>query len=318
MFALPSGPAGSWELRRRLLQMLEMIFERMLQGQRSESESVASVSLQRLRGIRHIALDLDGTLYRGQTVFRETIPFLALLDRLGIGRTFLTNNPSKRPEEQLEHLRQLGIEAREDELYTSAHATIELLRVRFPMIRRVFLLGTPGLAETFARAGFEMTSDDAADQPDAVVVGFDLTLTHQRLCRAAWWIDKGIPWFATNPDLVCPTDQPTVLVDCGAICAALTAATGRSPLAVAGKPDPAMLRGILHRRGLEPRQLAMIGDRLYTDIAMARATGALAVLVLTGETKADQAARAQPAPDIVVPTLGELGSLLIRAKQCDC
>ncbi|MDH7502267.1 MAG: HAD-IIA family hydrolase [Verrucomicrobiota bacterium] len=290
----------------------------MLQSQRSESESVDSVPLQRLRGIGHIALDLDGTLYRGQTVFRETIPFLALLDRLGIGRTFLTNNPSKRPEEQLEHLRQLGIEAREDELYTSAYATVELLRERFPMIRRIFLLGTPGLAETFARAGFEMTAEDAADQPDAVVVGFDLTLTHQRLCRAAWWIDKGIPWFATNPDLVCPTDQPTVLVDCGAICAALTAATGRSPLAVAGKPDPAMLRGILHRHGLEPRQLAMIGDRLYTDIAMARATGALAVLVLTGETKADRAASAEPAPDIVVSTLGELGSLLVRAKQGHC
>lgn len=293
-----------------------MISEHMLQSK--SGESVVSVPLQRLRGIRHVALDLDGTLYRGQTVFRETIPFLALLDRLEIGRTFLTNNPSKRPEEQIEHLRELGIGVREEELYTSAHATIELLRERFPTVRRVFLLGTPGLAETFSRAGFEMTLDDPTDKPDAVVVAFDLTLTHQRLCRAAWWIDRGVPWFATNPDLVCPTDQPTVLVDCGAICAALTAATGRSPLAVAGKPDPAMLRGILHRYGLEPEQLAMIGDRLYTDIAMARATGALAVLVLTGETKADQAARAQPAPDIVVPTLGELGSLLIRARQEHC
>lgn len=278
-------------------------------------DSVGSVALSRLQALRHVALDLDGTLYRGRTIFRDSVPFLRLLAEMGIGRTFLTNNPSKRPKELLEHLARLGIDATESELYTSAHATIELLREKHPGVRRIFLLGTPGLAETFEGAGFELASDTPDDRPDAVVVGFDLTLTHSRLCRAAWWIDRGVPWFATNPDRVCPTDQPTVLVDCGSICAALSAATGRSPLAVAGKPNPAMLRGVLHRHRLEPRQLAMIGDRLYTDIAMAHQTGALAILVLTGETTPEQAAVAKPAPDIVVPNLGELGALLVKAKQ---
>jgi NagD protein len=146
------------------------------------------------------------------------------------------------------------------------------------------------------------------------VVGFDLTLTYARLCRAAWWIKQGKPYFATNPDRVCPTDQPTVLVDCGSITAALEKATGRAPLAVMGKPDPAMLRGILRRHSLDSRNLAMVGDRLYTDMAMARRTGSLGVLVLTGETTAAEARKYSPAPDIIVPTLAEFGDLLRQAR----
>ena len=118
------------------------------------------------------------------------------------------------------------------------------------------------------------------------VVGFDTELTFARLCRAAYWISKGKPFIATHPDRICPTDQPTVLVDCGAICAALEQAAGRGPDVVLGKPDPCMLRGILSRHALAPEQLAMVGDRLYTDMAMARRAGALGVLVLTGETTA--------------------------------
>jgi NagD protein len=139
-------------------------------------------------------------------------------------------------------------------------------------------------------------------------------LTYARLCRAAWWISRGKPYFATNPDRVCPTDQPTVLVDCGSICAALEAATGRKPAAVLGKPDPAMIRGILHQHSLQPEHLAMVGDRLYTDIAMARQAGALGVLVLTGETTAQQAAASSPAPDLVVPSLAEFGAKLKEAQ----
>jgi NagD protein len=161
-------------------------------------------------------------------------------------------------------------------------------------------------------AGFKLTPDDPSAPPDAVVVGFDMTLTYARLCRAAWWIKQGKPYFATNPDRVCPTDEPTVLVDCGSITAAIREATGRAPEAVLGKPDPAMLEGILKRHSLEPGQLAMVGDRLYTDMEMARRAGAVGVLVLTGETTAEQAAACSPAPDRVVADLTELGELLCK------
>jgi NagD protein len=143
-----------------------------------------------------------------------------------------------------------------------------------------------------------------------VVVGFDKTLTYPRLCRAAWWIKQGKPYFATNPDRVCPTDEPTVLVDCGSITAALATATGCAPRAVLGKPDPAMLQGILQQHALKPENLAMVGDRLYTDMEMAHRTGALGVLVLTGEATANEAARHRPKPGLILPTLAELGELL--------
>ena len=267
-----------------------------------------------LRDIRHVALDMDGTIYRGQTLFEFTPHFLELLKELKIGYTFLTNNPSKSVADYLAHLAGLGVPARREQLYTSTEATIEYLRKQWPEFRRLFVLGTASMSEQFAISGFTLLPDDPLDEPDAVVVGFDTTLTYGRLCRAAWWISRGKPYFATNPDRVCPTDEPNVLVDCGSICAALETATGKKPRAVLGKPDPAMVEGILRRHSLEACHLAMVGDRLYTDVAMAQRAGALSVLVLTGETSAEAVAAYTPPPDLVVADLAEFGKLL-RAAQ---
>ncbi len=268
----------------------------------------------RLREIAHVALDMDGTIYKGGTLFSCTLPFLAQMRELGIGCTFLTNNPSKSSQDYLAHLRKMGLAATTDELYTSAQATIDCLRRRFPEVKKIFALGTPSMLAEFRGAGFELTADDAEDVPDAVVIGFDLTLTYDRVCRAAWWIQQGKLFVATNPDRVCPTDQPTVLVDCGAICAMLEKATGRAPDIVLGKPDPTMLSGILDRHGLRPAQIAMVGDRIYTDILMAHRADAFGVLVLTGEATARDAEQANPRPHLVVPSLAELGAALAEAR----
>ena len=269
----------------------------------------------RLARIRHVALDMDGTIYNGGTLFAATGPFLTLLGQLGIGYTFLTNNPSKSVADYLLHLERMGVRAEPGQLYTSTQATIEYLRESQPHLRKLFILGTPSMCDEFASAGYEFTPDSPQDEPDAVVVGFDSTLSYARLCRAAWWIKKGKAYFATNPDLVCPTDEPTVLVDCGSICAALQGATGRAPAAVLGKPDPAMLRGILHKHELRPEQLAMVGDRLYTDVAMAKRAGALGVLVLTGEATSEEAAAYSPPPDLIVADIAELGQRLRAARE---
>lgn len=272
--------------------------------------------ISRLGKIRHVALDMDGTLYLDKTLFKTALPFLALLEQLRIGCAFLTNNPSKSTAEYLAHLKGLGINATAEQLFTSTQATIDFLKRKFPRIRRLFVLGTQGLCDELTAAGFELTPDDPNAPPDAVLVGFDKTLAYPRLCRAAWWIKHGKPFFATNPDLVCPTDEPTVLVDCGSITAALEKAGGHAPSAVLGKPDPAMLQGILQRHSLGPENLAMVGDRLYTDMEMARRAGALGVLVLTGEATAAEAEKHIPRPDIIVPTLAEFGELL-KAHNSD-
>lgn len=278
------------------------------------SQPPAAALVLRLRQIALVALDLDGTVYQGGTLFPFSRPFLAAMDELGIGYTFLTNNPSKCAADYRAHLARLGIDAAPDQIYTSALATIDFLRRERPELRRLFALGTPSMQTEFSAAGFALTADDPGDEPDAVLVGFDLTLTYARLCRAAWWIKQGKPFIATNPDLVCPTDQPNVLVDCGSICAALKAATGRGPDLVFGKPDPSMLTGIMARHRLQPGQIAMVGDRIYTDMLMAHRAGVLGVLVLSGEATAADAAAADPAPDLVLPSLTEFSELLRRAR----
>lgn len=258
---------------------------------------------------------MDGTIYSGGTLFKSTVPFLATLERLGIGHTFLTNNSSKSTKDYLAHLRKIGINARADELYTSTQATIEHLQKNFPRVKKLFVFGTKSLRKEFAAAGFVLANDSANDEPDAVVAGFDTELVFVRLCRAAYWIKQGKPFIATHPDRICPTDEPTVLVDCGSICAALEKATGRAPDVVLGKPDPSMIRGLLRRHSLAPENLAMVGDRLYTDMAMARRAGALGVLVLSGETTAAEAKKHSPPPDLIVSNLREFGALLREAKK---
>ncbi|HPY31868.1 MAG TPA: HAD-IIA family hydrolase [Verrucomicrobiota bacterium] len=271
--------------------------------------------MKKLSQLRHVALDMDGTIYSGGTLFEFTRPFLAQLDRLGVGYTFLTNNSSKSSRDYLARLGRLGIEAAPHQLYTSTQAAIEFFREQRPELKRLFILGTPSMIEEMTEAGFVSTADHADDEPDAALVAFDTGLNYARLCRTAWWISRGKPFIATHPDFVCPTDEPTVLVDCGAVCAALQAATGRAPDVVLGKPDPCMIRGILHRHNLQPHQLAMVGDRLYTDMAMAQRAGAVGVLVLTGETIAEQAAAANPKPDVVLPSIKELGEQLEAVQK---
>jgi len=271
--------------------------------------------LERVRQIKHVALDMDGTIYKGATLFPCTAPFLSRLNSLGVGFSFLTNNPSKSVAEYLKHLENMGISATAEQMHTSAQATVACLKMRHPEAKRLFVLGTPSMTEEFEKAGFIAVSESADELVDAVIAGFDLTLTYSRLCRAAWWISCGKPYLATNPDWVCPTDQPTVLVDCGSICAALEKATGRKPDVTLGKPQTEMLDGILHRHGLQPREIAVVGDRIYTDMLMAHNAGAFAALVLSGEATLEDARNAIPQPDVTIQSIRQLGELIEEAKN---
>lgn len=280
---------------------------------------------EKLSLIRHLALDMDGTIYLGSRIFPFTIPFLEKMKAAGIGISFLTNNPTRSVQDYLDKLAKMGIEATEDGMYTTSLAAIDYIKEHHPQARRLFLLGTPSMAEQFRKAGYEECADDPGDVPDVLVVAFDTTLTYSRLCRAAYWASQGIPYVATNPDRVCPTDKPTVLVDCGSLQKCIEHATGRKPDIVLGKPDPTMLQGIMHRHGLKPEEIAMVGDRIYTDTAMAHNAGAVGVLVLSGETtmetvkkvQADAATNPEPEfypPDLVVNNIAELGELLLESR----
>ena len=275
------------------------------------------VLMEKCSKIKHVALDMDGTIYMGSTLFDFTIPFLNTLTANGIGYSFLTNNPTKSQEDYLKKLEKLGIHATKDEMYTTAIATIDYIKVHFPNARRLFILGTPSMIAEFERAGFVSVADDPTERPDVLVVAFDMTLQYSRLCRAAWWAKQGVPYIATNPDKVCPTDQEVVLVDCGSICRCIEYATDRRPDIVIGKPNPDMLDGIKNRYGLDVSEIAMCGDRIYTDVAMAHNAGALGVLVLSGETTLETALSSDPQPDITALNIAEFAELLLESKNND-
>jgi NagD protein len=281
----------------------------------TDIHDVSGATLNRLGKLRHIALDMDGTIYNGKTLFPFTIPFLNQLKSMGITYSFLTNNPSKSTTDYISKLSSLGIEASEEEIYTSAQATIDYLKHHHPQYKRLFLLGTPSMIGQFEKAGYVSTLDSPEDEPDALIVAFDLSLNYERLCRAAWWTKQAKPYFATNPDRVCPTDQPLVLVDCGSICAAIEASTGRKPDYVVGKPQAAMLDGIIKSKKLKPEEIGMVGDRIYTDMMMAHNAHAYGILVLTGEASLDDARKANPEVDIILPSIEVLGNLINYSRQ---
>lgn len=272
--------------------------------------------------MRHVALDLDDTLYRGHNLFPETLSFLELLERLGIGYSFVTNNSSRGVSEYLAHFEKIGLKARREQILISTHAAARKLQKLFPHIRRLFIVGTAGMAEELALNGFECVTEN----PEAIVIGYDPNLNFQSLCKAAWWIKKGLPFIATNPDRTCPTDSEHVFVDCGAVCAALREATGRSPDIIAGKPDPMLLQIVMETHHLASSQLAMVGDRLETDVAMGRRAAVTSVLVLTGEfgrSAQRERGESMPAvgslhrPDFIFPNLEAFGRELMAQNNFD-
>lgn len=276
--------------------------------------TVTSDIKEQLKHIKHFALDMDGTIYNGSTLFPFTNDFLNHLKAQGIGYSFLTNNPSKNTADYLKHLEEMGISATKEEMYTSAVATINYIKNQHPSIKKLFILGTPSMIKEFEDAGFISTADNAEDKPDALVVGFDTSLIYSRLCRAAYWATQQLPYFATNPDWVCPTDQPNILVDCGSICACIEGATKRKPDIVIGKPDPGMLDGIIKKYKLKPNEIAVVGDRIYTDVQTAKNIGALGVLVLSGEASISDVLASTVKPDIVTKDLSELLELIQQSN----
>ena len=191
----------------------------------TDIKKTSNVLLEKVKKLKHVALDMDGTIYNGSTLFPYTVSFLNQLKRLGISYSFLTNNPSKSISDYLQKLEGLGIDASEEEMYSSAVATIDYLKAKHPQIKKLFILGTPSMIKQFNKAGYISTEDSAQDEPDALIVAFDMTLNYERLCRAAWWAKQGKIYIATNPDKVCPTDKPVVLVDCASICSSIETST---------------------------------------------------------------------------------------------
>jgi NagD protein len=239
-------------------------------------------------------MDLDGTIYEGDALYPTSLPFFDALSRRGIAWGFVTNNTSRSIDSYVARLRGMGIPVSgREQVVTPVLSVADALRSEYPAFRRLFLLGTEDFRLEMQAPGFEETADSPDDRPDAVITAFDKSLNYDRLCRAAWWIRNGVPWFATHPDVFCPTTDRTWLVDCGAITACLETATGVRCGRVFGKPNPDLLQVMMKRLGLRPSELLMAGDREHTDIESGIRAGARTLRITSGvgggttETRAD-------------------------------
>ena len=264
--------------------------------------------LSHLAGIRHVVMDMDGTIYKGKQLFPSTIPFLEYLKSNGIGYTFLTNNSSRSRNVYLDHLEEFGIHVEKEQMYTSSVNTIDYLHKNHPEVKKLFMLGTPAFRKEMCENGFEDVSME--EEPEAVVTAFDTALSYERLCRAAWWIKKEKLWIATHPDLECPTEKETVLVDCGSITACLECVSKRKAI-VLGKPNKEMMELILYMHNLKPGEVLMCGDRMYTVIQLAVNSGVAGVLIsdLAHEEVEGNIAR------YTVPHLGILQEYMQKARS---
>lgn len=245
-------------------------------------------------GIRCVMMDLDGTIYEGDTLYPTSRPFFDALTRHGVAWGFVTNNTSRSIDSYVARLRDMGVPiSGRDQVVTPILSVVDAFRSEFPGFKRLFLLGTDDFRAEMRSFGFDETVDTPDDRPDAVVTAFDKTLSYARLCRAAWWIKNGVPWFATHPDVFCPTMERTWLVDCGAITACLETATGVRCRRVFGKPSPDMLQVMMKRLGLSPAELLMAGDREHTDIESGIRAGVRTLRITSGvgggasDTRAD-------------------------------
>ncbi len=256
--------------------------------------------------IRTFLLDMDGTVYLGNQLLPGAKDFLNTLRNQGKRFYFLTNNSSHRASFYAQKLHNMGVvSCTRSHIITSGEVCAFYLKNMKPRAR-VFLLGTPELEIEFLQAGLTLVHED----PDYVVLGFDKTLTYEKLNRACQFIRKGIPFFATHPDLVCPTENGPIL-DAGSIMKAIEAFTGVTPK-IFGKPYPEMIDYVLHKTQAQREETAMIGDRLYTDIAMGRQAGITTILVLTGETSKEDVPKSRWQPDFVFSSLKELEEHISR------
>lgn len=250
-----------------------------------------------LKQIKLFLFDMDGTLYLGNTLFPFTKELLSTIKASGKRYLFMTNNSSKSVADYVKKLKSLGIEATADDFITSAQATAYYLKKNYKDAT-LYVMGTESLKNELKTEGFEITED--LEKVDLIVLGFDTELTFKKLEDVSkLLLTRDIPYIATNPDLVCPTEFGSV-PDCGSVSIMLENVSGKKPLFI-GKPSPIMPNLAMEKWGVSPDKTAVIGDRIYTDIKSGIAAGAHSILVLSGETTKEILEASKDKPELVIP-----------------
>ena len=246
--------------------------------------------------------DMDGTLYLGDRLYAFTKDLLKKIKGNGCRYMFMTNNSSKSVQAYIDKLAKLGIEATYEDFITSSQATAYYLKKHHPGAT-LYVCGTNSLKRELEGQGFSVTEN--LDEVECIVMGFDTELTFQKLHDVSYMLStRELPYIATNPDYVCPTEFGSV-PDCGSVCDMIFNATGKRPVVI-GKPEPLMPMLAMEQWGCKPGETAVIGDRIYTDIKSGLRANAVTILVMSGETTEEILNKSPEKPDIVLADAGEI------------
>lgn len=257
--------------------------------------------------VKHFLLDLDGTVYLGDAPIAGAVDFINHLASTGREYTFLTNNSSKSAEEYLLKLQGMGFRCKPSQILTSGQAAGWYIEQKFPA-SAVYVLGTESLRRELAPYNFSQV-DNCAPSADVVLAGFDTELTYDKLRTACRLIASGAAFIATNPDFSCPIGNHQYIPDCGSICFTIEKSTGTTPVFI-GKPHTVALDYLREKKIVTTTPIAIVGDRLYTDIALGCNASILSICVLTGESDVNSIRASHYKPDMVVSSVADLISRL--------
>jgi len=256
-----------------------------------------------LNQIKLYLFDMDGTLYLGDRLYDFTIELLDTLKATGRKYLFMTNNSSKSVDDYIKKLAKLGISSAREDFITSSQATAYYLKERHPG-KTLYVCGTESLKQELRMEGFAIT--EVLDEVECIVMGFDTELTFKKLEDVSRLLcDRpDLPYIATNPDYVCPTEFGSV-PDCGSVCDMIFNATGKRPVVI-GKPGPLMPELAMKRNGYTKEETAVVGDRIYTDVKSGLNAGITGILVMSGETTQKILDASENNPHLVLEDAGEI------------
>lgn len=256
---------------------------------------------------KHLWLfDMDGTIYEEERLFDGTIDLLNYIHSIGGRYVFITNNSSKSIDDYLTKVKRLGIDASEDNFFTSAQSAELYLKKHHPG-ELIYCQGTHSFVSGLREAGLYVT-EDVDKEATVVLVGFDTELTSEKVRRTCEMLQRNVTYLATNPDLCCPVSFGFI-PDCGAICHMLEDATGKKPVYL-GKPEASMVNRVAEKYGYRIEDICVVGDRLYTDVATGLNAGVTAVAVLTGETSVEEIIKSERKPDFTFDDVKKIYELL--------
>ena len=253
-----------------------------------------------LAKVKCFLLDMDGTFYLGNNLLPGSLEFLDACERTGRRTLFLTNNSSKSAVQYVMKLKRMGVRERFLRVLTSGHAAASYALRVFPA-KRAFLLGNNILKEELLELGLKIDNEN----PDYVLIAYDTTLDYEKMTRVCDLVRAGLPYIATHPDFNCPTETGFA-PDIGAIIAFIEASAGRRPDIILGKPYQGIVEEALRLTGFRADELAMVGDRLYTDIATGVNFGMTSILVLSGEATMEDLKSSPVQPHLIFDRLSDM------------